>query len=314
MNVDRRTFLNRAVSATAGVSALAGLAGEPLEASPREGAGGDEAAACLVDTTRCIGCRKCEEACFKANRLPEPEASFDAKWVFRRKRRPDGNRFTVVNAHLGHPSEDQPDRSRTYVKTQCMHCLDPACVSACIVGALSKSAHGPVVYDPGRCIGCRYCMVACPFEIPAYEYHEAVTPRVRKCTFCADEAGKANPACAAACPVEAIVFGTRGNLLELAHDRIRRRPDRYQDHLYGEHEAGGTSWMYLTGRPTGEIDLKPLPRKAPPRLTESIQHGIFRYGLAPFLVYGGLAALMWRTNRKGRKHEREENESPVKES
>jgi ferredoxin len=178
-----------------------------------------------------------------------------------------------------------------------MHCLDPSCVSACIVGALTKSVDGAVVYNPTICIGCRYCQVACPFEIPAYEFHEPLTPRVRKCEFCADRTRGtgANPACASSCPTEALVFGRRAELLTMAKDRLKQRPDRYISHVYGENEVGGTSWLYLTGRPVQEIGLLDLPEKAPPRLTENIQHGIFRYGMIPIAFYG-LLSYLWHRN------------------
>jgi formate dehydrogenase iron-sulfur subunit len=255
---------------------------------------------CLIDTTLCIGCRKCEQACNRRNKLPRPERSFSDRTVLRQPRRPDADRFTVINAYAGGPSEAQPRRDETYVKAQCMHCLDPACVSACIVAALRKQPEGPVIYEADRCIGCRYCMVACPFQIPGYEYDEPLTPRVRKCTFCTDEKTYkgANPACAGACPTEAIVFGKRSELRKLAIARMKAQPGRYLEHLYGDKEVGGTSWMYLVGRPAKEVGLLELPAESPARLTEAIQHGIFRYGAAPLAVYGGLAALMWFSSRR----------------
>ncbi len=167
----------------------------------------------------------------------------------------------MVNQFPGSPSPDQAGLPQTYVKAQCMHCLYPSCVSACIVGALTKPRDGAVVYNPTICLGCRYCQVACPFEIPAYEFNEPLKPRVRKCEFCADRAKGtgANPACAAACPTEALVFGQRAELVAIARKRLKRRPDRYVDHIYGEHEVGGTAWLYLTGRPVTEIGMLNLP-------------------------------------------------------
>lgn len=257
-------------------------------------------AGCLVDTTLCLGCRKCEEACARRNSLPGSGLPFSDTDVFNRSRRPDQDAFTVVNRYPGRPSPDQPHREYTTVKVQCMHCLVPSCVSACVVGALQKSPDGAVVYDPSICMGCRYCLVACPFGIPAYEFFDALTPCVRKCEFCFDEAsGGANPACAAACPTEALVFGDRGELLTLARERIRAKPDRYDPHIYGENEVGGTSWLYLTGRPATELGLLPLPDEAPPKLTESIQHGIFRYGAIPIAFYATLGGIMWLNHRRG---------------
>jgi Fe-S-cluster-containing dehydrogenase component len=295
MKINRRAFLFSSISLL--LSSQLGKADEDVFANDHW--------ACLVDTTLCIGCRKCEEACNRANKLIKPPIPFDDKSVFRKFRRPDENAFTVVNEFPGSPSIAQREKETTTVKIQCMHCLDPSCVSACIVGALKKEEDGPVIYNPSICIGCRYCMVACPFEILAYEYSNPLTPRVRKCQFCVNtnKEGKANPACAASCPTEAIVFGKRGELLELARNRINQKKDQYLNHIYGEYEVGGTSWLYLSGRDITEIGFKKLPKEAPPRLTEKIQHSIFKYGAIPIIFYGLLGAIMAYTNRKNKKGE-----------
>lgn len=291
MTIKRRDFIK------------VGLAAACLtETGKAEGAGQEEnnQVGCLVDTTLCIGCRQCEDACNRRNKLARPSAPFNDRTIFRRERRPTEQAFTVVNEYPGSPSPDLANLEQTYCKVQCMHCLHPACVSACIVGALTRTRDGAVVYNREICLGCRYCMVACPFQVPAYEYGDPLTPRVRKCEFCTETNGKtgANPACAAACPAEALVFGKRSELLTLAGERIKTRPDRYLPHIYGENEVGGTSWLYLTGRPGAEIHLLNLPDNAPPLRTESIQHGIFRYGIIPIAVYGLLGGIMWRNVHK----------------
>ena len=291
MDLNRRALLKLGLVTTGGVV----CAPRPLRASPTS-----EPTALsmgvLVDTTLCIGCRKCEEACNRRNRLPRGVQSFSDRDVLRSFRRPTATAFTVVNRFPGSPSADQVGVAETYAKSQCMHCLYPSCVSACIVGALTKTPDGAVVYNSTICIGCRYCQVACPFEVPAYEFNEPLTPRVRKCEFCVDRAKGtgANPACAASCPTEALVFGRRADVLAMAKDRLKLRPDRYLNHVYGETEVGGTSWLYLTGRPVSEIGLLDLPDTPPPQLTEAIQHGIFRYGAIPIAFYALLAGLMWR--------------------
>ena len=293
--LNRRALLQLGFAATAGASAQP-LAMGAAQSQEEKKAPSPQHAGVLVDTTLCIGCRKCEEACNRRNNLPRTAESFSDREALRTFRRPSENAFTVVNQFPGSPSPDQAGVPQTYAKVQCMHCLDPSCVSACIVGALIKSADGAVVYNPTICIGCRYCQVACPFEIPAYEFQEALTPRVRKCEFCADRVRGtgANPACASSCPTEALVFGRRAELLAMAKDRLKRRPDRYINHVYGENEVGGTSWLYLAGRPVKEIGLLDLPGTAPPRLTEEIQHGIFRYGMIPIAFYGLLSYLWYR--------------------
>ena len=299
MKVNRRTVLKLGLAAAAGASPNRVAAGESQ--TPKEKpASSPDYVGVLVDTTLCIGCRKCEEACNRRNHLPRTAESFSDRDILRSFRRPTDTAFTVVNRFPGGPSPDQAGLPQTYCKVQCMHCLYPSCVSACIVAALTKSADGAVVYNPTICIGCRYCQVACPFEIPAYEFHEPLLPRVRKCEFCANRAKGtgADPACAASCPTEALVFGRRADLVAMAKDRLKRRPDRYVRHIYGETEVGGTSWLYLTGRPVQEVGLLNLPETPPPQLTEAIQHGIFKYGIIPVAFYGLLAGIMWYEHRR----------------
>jgi len=254
---------------------------------------------CLIDATLCLGCRECEKACNRANGLSLQTTEFSGNTVFETQRRPDADHFTVVNRYSKSPSRSQDERNESYIKTQCMHCKEPSCVSACIVGALQKNPHGPVVYDADRCIGCRYCLIACPFQILAYEYDDPVAPRVRKCNFCFERVAEGRqPACVEACPREAIVFGKREELIELAKKKIREKPSRYVSHIYGEKEVGGTSWVYLTGRPAKELGFPALDEKAPSQLTESLQHGLFKYGLPPLAIYGVLGGIMRFTNRK----------------
>jgi Fe-S-cluster-containing dehydrogenase component len=186
-----------------------------------------------------------------------------------------------------------------------MHCNDPACVSACIVGALEKCELGPVTYDASKCIGCRYCMVACPFQIPAYEYFNALDPQVRKCSFCYDRIVEEwkMPACVEACPSEALTFGTRRELIDMAHSRIRAHPERYVDHVYGEHEVGGTSWMYLSPVDFKYTELPDLSDQPPPMVSETIQHAIFRQFIPPLMLYGLLGLVMTALREKEEKKE-----------
>ncbi len=310
--MDRRDFFQWGIAATG--AGPASLFASETEAN-REVSAGPDHVGCLVDTTLCIGCRQCESACNTRNRLPKTAINFTDRDILRTQRRPSEDAYTVVNAVTGQPSYDQRDVKQTFVKVQCMHCLTPSCVSACIVGALTKASDGSVVYNSRICLGCRYCQVACPFEIPAYEFHEPLTPRVRKCEFCADpqKGTGANPACAASCPTEALVFGKREALILLARDRLKRRPDRYLQTIYGEKEVGGTSWLYLIGRPATELGLLQLPDTPPARRTEAIQHGIFQYGIFPLAFFGLLSGIMYYSNRKERQeadNDSEKHEPP----
>ena len=245
MELSRRGFFKVAGVAGAGVAAAARPAEAWQSRAPADPLG------CLVDLNRCIGCRKCEQACQTVNHLPQPEQPFDDLTVLDKKRRPDERTFTVVNRYYPGRRDERDQLVPTFVKIQCMHCQDPACVSACIVGALTKKENGTVHYDVTKCIGCRYCMVACPFEIPAYEYHDPITPRVMKCTFCyerVDRRAKRRAASASA-RSEAITFGTSQRPAEDRPDADQDRSGSYIDHVYGEHEAGGTSWLYLSAVP-----------------------------------------------------------------
>ena len=305
--MDRRRFLQSSLAGLA-VGALLNPSGVAAET----GKDGGKSIGCLVDTTLCIGCRKCEEACQRRNHLPAPERPFHDLTVLETKRRPDDQRYTVVNRYL--PSElkygDVASRP-AFVKFQCMHCLDPACVSACPVGALQKDPSGPVIYTASRCIGCRYCMIACPFQIPAYEYQKALAPQVRKCTFCFEFLRDGGvPACAQVCPQEVMTFGPRDDLLTMARWKLRSAPGRYVNHIYGEKEVGGTSWLYLGGRPFGEIGLPVLDESAPPRLTESIQHAVFQFFAGPVALFALVGGGMWFMKRKERLARHPEEDKP----
>lgn len=180
--------------------------------------------AILFDANLCVGCGACVEACKRQNKLPKSD-----------ERVLSATDYTVVEETGG----------GYYLRRMCMHCVDPSCASACPVGALRKTTYGSVVYDFERCIGCRYCMVACPFGVPRYEW-SSVTPRVRKCQLCPDRVSRGLPtACAEACPAEATVFGTREHLLALARTRIAADPEQYAPEIYGAVEAGGTCVLII---------------------------------------------------------------------
>jgi len=186
-----------------------------------------------------------------------------------------------------------------------MHCDQPACVSACIVAAITKQENGAVTWDGDKCIGCRYCMVACPFQIPAFEYNKAIQPEIMKCDFCFERISEGKlPACVEICPTETLTYGKRKDLIEIAKERIRRKPDRYVNHIFGEKEVGGTSWLYLAGQEFSNFDFPKLGEDTAPGVSESIQHGIFAYFIPPIALYALLGGVMW-INKNKNKSERE---------
>jgi formate dehydrogenase iron-sulfur subunit len=220
-------------------------------------AAGKDPYAILIDTTRCVGCRNCELVCAEVNGLGEPDHT-DAALASQRSTGED--QYTVVNGH-------ETSRGEIFVKRQCMHCVQPACTSACLTRAMHKTDDGPVVWEASQCMGCRFCMVSCPYDVPKFEYHSA-TPRIRKCQMCSDRVAEGGqPACVENCPAEALSFGRRGDLLRKAWERIHDDPDGYHHAVYGEHEVGGTGVLYLASVPFEEIGLpthlgdRPVPEQ-----------------------------------------------------
>ncbi len=225
----------------------------------------------LIDTTLCIGCESCMDACHQIHHQPDTE-----NYELSEKN------FTVVkNKTIG---DDD-----IYYRQLCMHCEMPTCVSVCPVAALEKTPEGPVVYHPDRCIGCRYCMMACPFNVPKYEW-DKTNPRIMKCDMCYDriKAGK-QPACAEACPTGATLFGKREELIRIARKRVQENPDKYYPYIYGLKEAGGTSVLYLASVPLTDLGFQIKNyQQAFPQLTWKVMKeipnvvtfgGVFMYGL-----------------------------------
>ena len=258
--INRRTFLQGSL---AGAAAATVSLGKNTEAATFEGY--PDAMGVLVDLSRCVGCRSCEAACNREQKLPAPEKPFNDFSVFDeihhgQKRRTDETRYTIVNRY------DIPGREHPlFRKIQCNHCLEPACLTSCFVNAYTKTPEGAVIYDSTVCVGCRTCMVACPFYIPTFRYSSAFKPRIMKCVFCHDTRLTKGlpPACVEACPQEALTFGRRTDLVAAGKQRIRENPGNYVDHLYGEHEAGGTSWMYLSPAPFEQVGIDTTVPKEP---------------------------------------------------
>jgi len=295
MAMTRRKLL-KAVGTTGLCGSVLSLEGEQAWASESHEPSPDWKGV-LVDIPNCIGCRKCEFACQETAGFDHPPIeSFDDRSVFTEFRRPAPDSHTIVNRFTNQYEPTQP----LHVKVNCLHCNEPACVSACIVGAFRKQPSGAVTYDAWKCMGCRYCMVACPFQIPTYEYDNALTPQVRKCTLCEGklEDNGGVPACVRICPNDCLTYGKRSELLRLARERIRANPGMYVDHVYGEHEAGGTSWLYLSNVPFESLGFVNPGSATPPRLTEAIQHGVFKHFMPPAALYGLLGIIMWMGRRK----------------
>ncbi len=273
MTMDRREFIK-----TAGIG-LAGFTIGP-EITHMPSSTNLDGYGVLYDANACIGCRECEIACKSRRNLdPAYEPELDA------------DNWTIIKLYQNEENQNE----YSFIKRNCMHCVDPACVSACPVGAMQKTENGPVIYDETICIGCRYCMAACPFDIPKYEW-EKVFPRVQKCDFCADRIRNGEqPACVNACKVEALTFGKRSDLVELAHQKIEAAPDQYINKVYGEKEVGGTSVLMISKVSFEKLGMPVLTSSSLPSLTWPWMKAV--PGVA--VVVGSLMTfLYWITGRK----------------
>jgi len=232
----------------------------------------------LFDVTRCVGCGACYQACKERSRLPQTTADFLQDHLSDRT-------LTVVN-----------NRQNRFVRRLCMHCETPTCVSVCPVGALEKTPSGPVIYHEDRCIGCRYCMLACPFSIPHYEWSK-VLPRVRKCDLCADRLADGQPtACSEVCPTGATLFGEREQLVQVARERLSASPATYKPGIYGLEEVGGTSVLLISDVPMESLGYpKSLIKEPLPLLTWKVLQRIPNFVIAGTALLGGI---WWITSRR----------------
>ncbi len=241
----------------------------------------------LIDTTKCVGCKSCMLACKKAKGLPTDD-------------NPTALGATALCIVDFREVSTEGGKTVTKpVKRQCMHCENPSCVSACTVGALHKTPDGPVVYDTGRCIGCRYCMYACPFGIPTFEWNKQLS-LIKKCDGCVELTSKGEPSvCAKACPAGAIQFGKRSELLRIAQTRIDDPKGGYVKHIYGEKEAGGTSVLYLSSVPFEALGFPSLPEEAPAETSQLIMHST---PIVAATVASLLTGAYWISRRREQGH------------
>jgi Fe-S-cluster-containing dehydrogenase component len=305
MSISRRDLLKGAVAV--GATAVVAGEAEAREHVPER----PDAVGMLFDATLCVGCRACQSACKASNKLPADKVSanggeYDA---------PTDLNGTTKNIIKAFPVADRD----VYMKQQCMHCVDPSCVSVCMMGALHKEGEGKrdlggekkgtgvVMYDKALCVGCRYCQIGCAFNVPKFEWNEAL-PLIVKCELCRHRRDPAkigplavaNPACCEVCPREAVIYGKRDALLAEAKRRLAAEPQRYNGHVYGEKEGGGTQVLYLA--PAGvafkQLGLPELGEESQAHFSESVSHAPYLHGVTPIALYAAAAFVISRNKKK----------------
>jgi Fe-S-cluster-containing dehydrogenase component len=288
MALDRRTLLKGLVGAgAAAAGGQASLAHASVRVLPAP-----DAVGMLYDSTLCIGCKACVEACRQANGLEAdtayfPDAAYQAPVDLSARAK------NVIKLYRG-------KGETAFMKAQCMHCVDPACTNACMLGALKKRELGIVSYDASKCVGCRYCQVACPFNVPKFEWAKTA-PKIVKCELCRHRiADGFKPACVEVCPRAAVIYGTRADLLVEAKRRLAAHPDRYVPKVYGETDGGGTQVLYLAAVPFEKLGLPDLGPEAVPSTARTVQDGIYKGFIAPVALYATLGAVLVRNRRHGK--------------
>ena len=304
MDITRRELLHQIAVGGAGVAAGGAVSAIALTevAHAEEGGVPPEAVGMLYDTTKCIGCQTCVVACTEANGLT-PDTRYDPL----HQMAGDLNNHTKTIIKL---YKEADGKEFSFVKQQCMHCLEPACVAACMFGGLKKDATSGLVSWTGKyCVGCRYCEVACPFNVPKFRW-EGFNPEIVKCEFCKERLAKGlQPACTTVCPKKAVIFGKREDLLKEAKQRIKAAPGKYyEDRVFGEKEAGGTQVFYLSHVSFDKILPVPGDESVPGRYLKW-QKRLYSYLVLPAGLYAVLVGSIrknWKGHEEHMEHEEKE--------
>jgi Fe-S-cluster-containing dehydrogenase component len=317
MGISRRDFLK--VSASGGLLVASALSPVPLLAREPK-ARLPEAVGILYDATVCIGCKACMAACKEYNDLPPDRSTSDSIWD-----NPldlSAKTFNIVKLYTNGTEQvkDREINGYSYIRRFCMHCVDPACVSACPASAMTKDPHtGAVVYNKNNCIGCRYCQVACPYNIPKFQWDLAF-PQIRKCELCSHRLAQGSyPACCEFCPNGASIFGNVEDLRKEAKRRLALKPGTtasyplqrvdssevryrtvtpYQNHIYGETDGGGNQVLLLTGVPYNKLGLPTLPDESTAGTSETLMHTLYKGMIVPYVFLGGLFYIVYKNTTK----------------
>jgi len=298
MTITRRNVLKGLAAAGAAVAVT-----EPAQASEPKYQQAPDDVGMLFDSTLCVGCRACQTACKERNKLPTDTAQTQGG-VYDAPLDLNGSTKNIIKVA-------QEGSATTYMKMQCMHCIDPACISVCMAGALHKVQGGITAYNAATCVGCRYCQIGCPFNVPKFEWAKSLPvvedPKIVKCELCRHD--KRGPACCEVCPRGAVIYGKKADLLAEAKKRVKLSPGKYfQDKVYGERDGGGTNVLYLSPKDVSftTLGLPVLPDEPLAKMSETVQHTTYKWGLAPLAIYTALTVVQLRARKSEDQGHKEE--------
>ena len=312
--MNRRKFI-KAVGGGAVLATSGFVSARPNKTAPPNAVG------ILYDSTLCIGCKACVPACKRANGMPTDSQESLPIWDTPQGLSPKTLNVVKLYKQGTGETKDQVTNGHAFVKRSCLHCVDANCVSVCPVSAMRKDGEtGIVTHHPQACIGCRYCIYSCPFNIPKFELDKAFGGELKKCELCNHRLADGKlPACVEACPTGAAIFGKREELIAEArrrldaqrgsdfdypllepasgHRHVKKLP-AYQRAIYGEKELGGTQVLYLAGVPFDRLGLPALPERSYASIWEGLQHTLYKNMALPSLSFGALVFLVHRNSKR----------------
>jgi len=329
--MNRRDFFKKTAK---GAVATAAIATTASAAGPKEKFQiSDETVGILYDSTICVGCNACMSGCKKANDLDRTK--FHGEMAWDKPTDLDGDNMNIIRMFTDGTGETQNQEKDgfAFIKGQCLHCIEPGCVAACPTTALLKNGRSGVVeYVASHCIGCRYCQVGCPWDIPKFEWDDWY-PEIIKCQLCDHLLEKGElPGCCSTCPTGASLFGPVSKLSKEAHRRLqmkegeryeypvfgiesnhtlKHRAAKYINQVYGESELGGTQVTFLSSVPFKKLGLPEFPDKSFSGTSDGIQTALYTGFIFPAAILATYSTVIYKNLKKEREEEEAKREAKL---